>query len=88
LVEALERAAAMLRDPDFDFDQIWGNANDKEGRVLIEELIDCVAIYADRLEVVVAGAPRCSCCPVKSGYMIPVRDRWCRRGDLNPHAHK
>ncbi|MDW3213120.1 MAG: hypothetical protein R8G01_03925 [Ilumatobacteraceae bacterium] len=57
LAQAFERAAALLRDPDFDFDAIWANANDKERRVLIEELIEAVTIHADRLEVTVTGAP-------------------------------
>ena len=57
LVEAFERAAALLRDPAFEFDTIWDNANDKERRVLIEELIEAVTIHADRLEVTVTGAP-------------------------------
>jgi len=47
----------MLSDPAFDFDTIWEHANDKERRVLVEELIETVTIFADRLEVTVAGAP-------------------------------
>jgi site-specific DNA recombinase len=57
LVEAFERAAALLRDPSFDFDSVWQNANDKERRVIVEELIEAVTIYTDRLEVTVTGAP-------------------------------
>ncbi|MGI8521508.1 MAG: hypothetical protein ACR2MC_13080, partial [Actinomycetota bacterium] len=47
----------LLRDPEFDFDLIWHNASQKERRVLVEELIEAVTIYADRLEVTVTGAP-------------------------------
>ncbi len=36
---------------------VWDHVNDKERRVLIEELIETVTIYADRLEVTVTGAP-------------------------------
>ena len=57
LADAFEQAAKLLRDPTFDFDSIWEHANDKERRVLIEELIDAVTIYDDRLEVTVTGAP-------------------------------
>jgi ABC-type transport system substrate-binding protein len=39
-----------------DFDQIWQHANDKERRVIVEELIQVVSIYEDRLEVQVSGA--------------------------------
>ena len=57
LAEAFEQAAALLRDPAFDLDQVWENANDAERRVLVEELIESVVIHADRLEVTVTGAP-------------------------------
>lgn len=57
LAQAFERAAALLRDPDFDFDTIWANANDQERRVLVEELIETVTIHEDRLEITVTGAP-------------------------------
>jgi site-specific DNA recombinase len=57
LAQAFEQAAALLRNPDFNFDAVWENANDKERRVLVEELIEAVTIYEDRLEVTVTGAP-------------------------------
>jgi hypothetical protein len=57
LVDAFERAAALLRDPAFQFDPVWHNASDKERRVIVEELIEAVTISADRLEVTVTGAP-------------------------------
>ncbi len=47
----------MLRDPAFDFDALWDHATDKERRALIEDIIQSVTIYADRLEVTVSGAP-------------------------------
>ncbi len=55
--EAFERAAAMLRDPAFELGEIWDHASTAERRVIVEELIESVTIYADRLEVNVAGAP-------------------------------
>jgi hypothetical protein len=54
---SFELVAAMLCDPAFDLDAIWEHANDRERRVLIEELIETVTIHADRLDVTVAGAP-------------------------------
>jgi hypothetical protein len=57
LADAFEEAAAMLRDPGFDFDSIWDHVNDKERRSLIEDMIQAVTIYADRLEVTVTKAP-------------------------------
>ena len=57
LAEAFEQAATLLRDPAFDFDTIWDHANEKERRVLVEELVETVTIYADHLEVTLTGAP-------------------------------
>ena len=57
LAEAFEQAAAMLRDPAFELAEIWDNASAAERRVIVEELIESVTIYADRLEVNVTGAP-------------------------------
>lgn len=39
-------------------DAIWQEATDQEKRVLVEELVDEVAMYPDHLEVAVSGAPR------------------------------
>ena len=57
LAEAFEQAAAMLRDPAFELAEIWDNASAAERRVIVEEFIESVTIYADRLEVNVTGAP-------------------------------
>lgn len=46
----------MLRD--LDVDVLWKVAKDRERRVLVEELLEAVAIFPDHLEVTVAGAPR------------------------------
>ncbi len=39
-------------------DDIWAEATDQERRVLVEELLDVVAIFPDHLEVTVNGALR------------------------------
>ncbi len=39
-------------------DEIWAEATDQERRVLVEELLDVLAIFPDHLEVTVKGAPR------------------------------
>src|SRR5271170_3002875 len=51
-----EAVAAALRD--LDIDTIWREAEDDERRVLVEEMVEEVAIFPDHLEVKVAGAPR------------------------------
>jgi hypothetical protein len=66
-----ERAAALLRNPDFNLDAVWDNANDRERRVLVEELIEAVTIYEDRLEVTVTGAPPLLIYPGEVGLRDP-----------------
>jgi hypothetical protein len=51
LAEAFELAAAMLRDPASECAEIWDIASAAERRVIVEELIESVTIYADRLEL-------------------------------------
>ena len=41
-----------------DLERIWSEATDQERRVLIDELLDSVAVHPDHLEVAVHGAPR------------------------------
>ena len=55
LVLRFEQVAALLRD--LDIETVWGAANETERRVLIEELVDSVAVFPDHLEVTVGGAP-------------------------------
>jgi hypothetical protein len=45
--------ASMLQD--LDIVQVWEAAEDRERRVLIEELVEWVTVYPDHLEVTVAG---------------------------------
>ena len=41
-----------------DVDRLWGEATDQERRILVEELLESVAMYPDHLEVTVSGVPR------------------------------
>ncbi len=56
LAARFEQVAATLRD--LDVDRVWAEATDAERRVLVEELVQQVAVYPDHLEVTVHGAPR------------------------------
>jgi hypothetical protein len=51
-----EEVARILRE--MDVDRLWAEATDLERRVLVEELLESVAMYPDHLEVTVSGAPR------------------------------
>jgi hypothetical protein len=56
LASRFEKVAATLRD--LDVDRVWSEATDSEKRVLVEELVEKIAIFPDHLEVTIAGAPR------------------------------
>jgi hypothetical protein len=78
-----EEVAAILTQ--LEVEQLWLAATEKEQRVLIEELLEGVAIFP--------GSPRGhrrrrtpAERPALGGRAQGVADCWCRRGDLNPHA--
>jgi hypothetical protein len=56
IAERFDQVIDVLRE--LDIDQVWANANFRERRVLIEELVEAVTIFPDHLEVKVASAPR------------------------------
>lgn len=56
LASRFEEVARVLRE--MDLDEIWEAASEQERRVLVEELLEAVAIFPDHLEVNVAGVPR------------------------------
>ena len=51
-----EEVARILRE--MDLDQLWAETADVERRVIVEELLESVAMYPDHLEVTVSGVPR------------------------------
>jgi hypothetical protein len=51
-----EEVARIIRE--MDVDRLWAEATDAERRVIVEELLESVAIYPDHLEVTVSGVPR------------------------------
>ena len=55
LAQRFEQVAELLAS--IDIDTIWNEADEKERRVLVEDLVDAVYIYADHLQVVACGAP-------------------------------
>ncbi len=56
LAERFEEVGRILRD--MEVERIWSEATEQERRVLVEELVDRLAIFPDHLEVTIAGAPR------------------------------
>ena len=82
-----EAVAAVLAE--LDVEAVWLEATPDERRVLVQELVEEVALFADHLEVVVAGAPRLDVtleevgvqnCGVRGGtWHIAQRIRLARR---------
>jgi len=54
-VDKFDEVAAFLAV--MDFERIWDTATVSERRTLVEDLVDSVCIYPDRITVEVAGAP-------------------------------
>lgn len=56
VAQRFEQVTQVLNE--LDLDRLWEAATDQERRVLLEELLDDVAVHPDHLEVTVHGAPR------------------------------
>ncbi|MBK6670620.1 MAG: hypothetical protein IPG46_13470 [Actinobacteria bacterium] len=55
LAERFEEVADLVAS--VDITTVWDEADDRERRVLIEDLVDAVYVYPDHLRVVACGAP-------------------------------
>ncbi len=55
LADQFEQVATQLRS--MDTDAIWNAANERERKLLVNEIIDAVIVHADRLQVAINGAP-------------------------------
>ena len=55
LADQFEQVAILLRT--MDTDAIWNAANDRERKLLINEIIEAVIVHPDRLQVAINGAP-------------------------------
>jgi hypothetical protein len=56
VAQEFEEVAALLEA--LDVEAVWKEASQDERRILVQELVEEVALFPDHLEVVVAGAPR------------------------------
>jgi site-specific DNA recombinase len=56
LAVKFEEVARILRE--MDVERLWAEATDLERRVIVEELLESVAMYPDHLEVTVSGVSR------------------------------
>lgn len=55
LEQRFQEVLELLQD--LDLERVWAEASQQERRVLIDELVDRVAVYPDHLEVTVHGVP-------------------------------
>ena len=55
LADHFEQVAALLRE--VDIDAIWNEANERERKLLVNEIIETVNVHADHLQVTINGAP-------------------------------
>ena len=74
----------MLRD--VDLGEPWDEATDHKRRLLIEELVERVVVFADHLEVTTAGTPRLNVRLAEPGLSHPSQDRFLRRGESRCHS--
>lgn len=56
LLQRFDEVVAVLLA--MSVEDVWEEATDRERRILVEELVENVAIFPDHLEVSIAGAPK------------------------------
>ena len=81
---SLSFSSCGCRPQELDLDRVWEAATEQQRQVLIDELLERVAIFPDHLEVTVHGAPRLNVLlgEVRLGVSA---ERWCRRNAWSSH---
>ena len=64
-----EEVARILSD--LDMDAVWAEANERERRVLVQNLIEWIKVYPDHLEVKVSGSPSINVLLSEVGLKVP-----------------
>ncbi len=82
LADQFERVAETLRH--LDTDAIWNAANDRERRILVNELVNAVRVHTDRLQVEIAGAPPLTVLLEEVGLRGPGTGISVSEGGLEP----
>jgi site-specific DNA recombinase len=82
LLERFEEVAAVLAE--MDIERLWEAATEQERRVLVEEMVEAVAIFPDHLEVKIEGAPKLNIALREVGLLAGVADSASRGGESNP----
>ena len=77
--------AALLQD--LDLDAAWDEATDPERRVLVEELVEKVAVFPDHLGCTFAGTPRLHVASLKWDWVATSRRTLVSEGGLSHIRH-
>ena len=64
-----EEVARILAD--LDMDAVWAEADERERRVLIENLVEFIKVFPDHLEVKVVGSPSINVLLSEVGLKVP-----------------
>jgi site-specific DNA recombinase len=64
-----EEVARILAD--LDMEVVWAEADQRERRILVENLVECVKVFPDHLEVKVAGSPWINVLLWEVGLKVP-----------------
>lgn len=64
-----EEVARVLAD--LDMDAVWAEADERERRVLIENLVESIKVFPDHLEVKVVGSPAINVLLSEVGLKVP-----------------
>lgn len=64
-----EDVARILAD--LDMDEVWAEADERERRVFVENLVESIKVFPDHLEVKVVGSPAINVLPSEVGLKVP-----------------
>jgi hypothetical protein len=64
-----EEVARMLAD--LDMDAVWAEAEDRERRILVQNLLEWIKVFPDHLEVKVVGSPAFHVLLSEVGLKVP-----------------
>lgn len=64
-----EEVARILAD--LDIEELWAEANERERRILVENLVEWIKVFPDHLEVKVVGSPQINVMLSEVGLKVP-----------------
>jgi hypothetical protein len=86
ITRRFDEVLGILRE--LNIDEIWAEATGQERRVLVEELLDVLAIFPDHPEVTGKGAPRLNVTLDEVGLKGGWWQLFVSEGRLGPYPHR